>query len=89
MLYRLWTKIRRPYIVAWEVANQGPWDAAVQGSSALRARLLSSLRDEMAICLGKDSLVALWGMETFYDSIDIDILAEEAEKLEYPLCPFA
>ena len=53
MLYRLYTKIRRPYIIQWELAHQGPWDAAVKGSSALRAGLLSLLRDEMAIRLGK------------------------------------
>ena len=34
MLYRLYTKIRRPYIIKWELAHQGPWDVAVKGSSA-------------------------------------------------------
>ena len=59
MLYRLYTKIRRPQIVQWELAKQGPWDAAVKGSSALRAGLLSLLRDEMAVRLGKDTLITL------------------------------
>eukprot|EP00973_Karenia_brevis_P036217 4994179-Karenia_brevis.AAC.1 len=27
MLYRIWTKIRKPYIQKWERANAGPWDA--------------------------------------------------------------
>ena len=31
MLYRLWSKIRRPYISEWERAHQGPWDAAAPG----------------------------------------------------------
>ena len=46
--------------------------------------MLSLLRDEMAMRLGKDSLVTLWDMEKFYDDIDIEILAAEAEKLKYP-----
>ena len=85
MLYRLYTKIRRPYIIQWEIAHQGPWDAAVKGSSALRAGLLSLLRDERAIRLGKYSLVTLWDMEKFYDNIDIGILIEEAAKMQYNL----
>ena len=84
MPYRLWTKIRRPYIIKWELAHQGPWDAAVKGSSALRAGLLSLVRDEMAIRPGKDTLITLWDMEKSHDNIDIEILVEEAEKLEYP-----
>ena len=85
MLYRLYTKIRRPQIIQWELAHQGPWDAAVKGSSALRAGLLSLLRDEMAVRLGKDTLVTLWDMEKFYDNIDIEILIQEAITLEYDI----
>ena len=48
MIYRLWTKIRRPYIVLWEMAHAGLWDAAIKGSSALRAGILSALSDEIA-----------------------------------------
>eukprot|EP00973_Karenia_brevis_P080386 11152854-Karenia_brevis.AAC.1 len=48
MLYRIWTKIRKPYIQKWERANAGPWDAAVEGSSALRAALVSMFGNELA-----------------------------------------
>eukprot|EP00973_Karenia_brevis_P041688 5768817-Karenia_brevis.AAC.1 len=41
MLYRIWTKVMKPYIQMWERANAGPWGAAVEGSSALRAALTS------------------------------------------------
>ena len=82
MLYRLYTKIRRPQIIQWELAHQDPWDAAVKGSSALRAGLLSMLRDEMAVRLGLDTLVTLWDMEKFYDNIDIEFLIQEAITLE-------
>ena len=85
MLYRLYSKIRRPQIIQWELAHQGPWDAAVKGSSALRAGLTSLLRDEMAVRLGKDTLVTLWDMEKFYDNIDIGFLIQEAIALEYDI----
>ena len=35
MIYRLWTKIRRPEIDSWGMAWAGPWDATVKVSSAL------------------------------------------------------
>eukprot|EP00973_Karenia_brevis_P012472 1692430-Karenia_brevis.AAC.1 len=41
ILYRIWTKVRKPYIQKWERANAGLWDAAVEGSSAFRAALTS------------------------------------------------
>ena len=84
MLHRLWTKIRRPYIIKWELSHQGPWDAAGKGSSALRAGLLSLFQHEISIRLGMDSLVTLWDVEKFYDNIDICIPADEAARLEYP-----
>eukprot|EP00973_Karenia_brevis_P013425 1822757-Karenia_brevis.AAC.1 len=48
MLYRIWSKTRKPYIARWERANAGPWDAAVEGSSALRAALMSMFGNEVA-----------------------------------------
>eukprot|EP00973_Karenia_brevis_P051263 7120865-Karenia_brevis.AAC.1 len=47
MLYRIWTEIRKPYIQDWERANAGPWDAAVEGSSARRAALVSMCGNEL------------------------------------------
>ena len=85
MLYRLYLKSRRPYIIQWELEHQGPWDAAVKGSPALRAGLLSLMRDEMAIRLGKDTLVTLWDVEKFSDNIDIGVLIIEAAALQYPI----
>ena len=65
MLYRLYTKIRRPYIIQWEQAHAGPWDAAIKGSSALRAGILSALNDEIAVLLGNDTISVLFDMEIF------------------------
>ena len=63
MLSWLWTKNRRPQIAAWETAWAGPWDAAVKGSSALRAAILGMLQDEVAVYRGRNSLTTLWDEE--------------------------
>ena len=84
MIYRLWTKIRRPYIVQWERAHAGPWDAAIKGSSARRAGMLSALNDERAAVLGDYTLSVLFDMEKFYDNIDILKLIDLADEQQYP-----
>ena len=71
MIYRLWTKIRRTKIDAWEGAWAGPWDAAVKGSSALRAAILGMLQDQVAVYRGRNTLTTPWDEEKFYDKIDI------------------
>ena len=86
MLYRLWTKIRRPHIVAWERANVGPWDAAVKVSSALRAGVYSALCDEVTVRTGSDTLSTLFDMAKFY--IDIMKLMGLADDQEYPMMIF-
>eukprot|EP00973_Karenia_brevis_P008807 1191317-Karenia_brevis.AAC.1 len=53
MLSRILTKVRKPYIHTWERATAGPWDAAVEGSSALRAALTSMFGNELASFKGK------------------------------------
>eukprot|EP00973_Karenia_brevis_P018707 2565158-Karenia_brevis.AAC.1 len=65
MLYRIWTKIRKPYIQMWERANAAPWDAAVEGSSALRAALTSMFGNEVAYYKGEATLSTLYDMEKF------------------------
>eukprot|EP00973_Karenia_brevis_P084836 11770873-Karenia_brevis.AAC.1 len=56
MLYRIWTKTRKPYIQKWERATAGPWDAAVEGCSALRAALTSMFGNEVAYYKGEATL---------------------------------
>ncbi len=60
MLYRIWTKIRKRYITDWDVDHRGPWDAAVRGSSALRAALLSMFKDELAVYSEEEIVKILW-----------------------------
>ncbi len=38
----------------WEVDHRGPWDAAIKGSSALRAAVLAMFQDELATPTGEE-----------------------------------
>jgi len=88
MLYRLWTKIRRPEIREWDIAHTGPWDAAIRGSSALRAAVLGAMFDEVATLNGEAVSTILWDMEKFYDNIQMNKLIAKAIEVEYPLTVF-
>ena len=81
LLYRLWTKIRKPDISRWEALRKGPWDAAIAGSSALRPALLSIFKDELATLSEEELVVILWDMEKFYDNIDITKLVKKVNEL--------
>ena len=84
MLYRIWTKIRKPYIEQWEQQHAGPWDAAVKGSSALRAAYHSQFYDEIGHYLQYTNGTILFDMEKFYDNVDVHKLITLATKHEYP-----
>ncbi len=64
--------------------NRGPWDAVVQGSSALRAAVLSMFHDELATLSGEDVAKIQWDMEKFYDNMHIPPLIQRAQDMEYP-----
>eukprot|EP00973_Karenia_brevis_P095053 12425469-Karenia_brevis.AAC.1 len=81
MLYKVWTRIRKPYIQKWERAIAGPWDAAVAGSSALRAALTSMFGNELAYYKGEATSSTLYDTERFYDNISIPVLIREATRL--------
>ena len=44
----------------WEQDHKGPWDAAVRGSSALGAAILTGFADKMATYCGLDVAKIFW-----------------------------
>ena len=74
MFYRLIIKMRRPIIGDWETENHGFWDAAIKGSSPLRAALARALRLEAGVAMGFVALGGLWDVAAFFDSIPWDEL---------------
>ena len=87
MLYRLWSKIRGNEIRQWEELHKGPWDAAIRGSSALRAAVLGAFFSELHTLNGDEVAALLWDMDKFYDSIDVTILIGLCRDKQYPLHP--
>ena len=89
MLYRQWTKARKPAIDLWDMEHQGVWDAAVRGSSALRAAVLTLFGDEVATYSGEQVARMLWDLDKFYDSINISLLIDRAVEMGYPMVALA
>ena len=83
MLYRIWTKVRKPYLTEWESEHVGDWDAAIRGSSALREAALSQFHHEIAHYTEKDNGAILFDMAKFCDNIDIVELCTQASDTEY------
>ena len=69
----------------WEAEHKGPWDAAVRGSSALRAAILTTFGDEVAQYSGQEVAKILWDYEKFYDTLNIAKLIEKCRAVQYPV----
>ena len=63
----------------WEDDHRGPWDAAVKGSSALRAAILSMFSDELAHLSNEEVAKIPWDPTKFYDTISIPLLCDRAK----------
>ena len=81
--YRLLVRVLGHVIVAWDEAAAGPWDSAVKGSSALRAHLARAVGVELDVAEGMHVMHFLWDIQTFYDSIRIEVLLSRMESLGY------
>lgn len=62
MIYKFCTKIRHCEVRKW---------AAIRGSSALQAAVLSAFFNELHTFDGKEVASILWDLDKFYDSIDL------------------
>ena len=82
LLYALLIRIRKPVITAWDKEVAGPWDATVN-SSADEAGWVDELRTELAGLSGFTAGGGLLDMTKFYELIDIPILIEAGERLNY------
>ena len=65
-LVRLWTRARKWQFQQWSQSAAGFWDAAVRGSSALRATLIARFGDESAFYLGATRCSLLADIEKFF-----------------------
>ena len=82
--YRLLLRILKPALSEWADAAACFWDTAVKGSSALKAKVARALELEVAAIEGKWSLLFLWDLRKFYDSIRLSKLIKELIKKDFP-----
>ena len=85
MWYIVWGAARRAHIKDWELSIVEPWGTAAPGCSALDAALRRSLFAEVASFLGQAHTVVLWDYAKFFDTVDPELLFQEAKELNFPL----
>jgi hypothetical protein len=84
-LYRVWAKTRRPIAAAWEARHDRPYLAAAAGAGPIDAIYRQAMRQEAACANGGAAAVVLEDMESFYETVNRDLLLAEAQALEYPM----
>ena len=92
LLYRVWCRLRKPLLDAWQkhLPPAMNHDRARPGATVLYVALERLLRQEVHRANGRHGVTCLMDMSTFYDTINLQQLQTEALKLSYPpLVPWA
>ncbi len=84
--YRVWSKARRPHAEEWEARHDRPFFASAAGCGPVDAVYRQAMRQESAGAAGQAAATVLEDMEAFYETVDRDLLVEEARILGYPTC---
>ena len=81
---RLHGKARKPDIDQWEAANAREYLACSKGRGALDAVWKRSILAEYAVNSHTCALALLWDLKSFFDTIDLDLLRERAQQVNFP-----
>ena len=86
MLWRVWCRLRKPLLDEWQkqLPDQMNHDKARPGANVLHVALARLLRQEITKARQQHGITVLMDMSTFYDTIHLARLQEEALKLHYP-----
>jgi hypothetical protein len=84
-LYRLWAKLRKPLVTAWELKNDRAYLAAGKGRSPQTSIWRQASRAEAAAGRGQHAGTILWDMSAFFESIKRRPLWNRARDLSFPL----
>jgi hypothetical protein len=84
-LYRLLMQLDNDSMQEFENRVAYSKDSAKAGASAVDAAEDRALEAEIAAASGKQTIVLLWDIKKFFDSIDIPILFEKARQMGFPL----
>ena len=85
-LWRTWCRLRKPLLDQWQKTLLATMahDRARPGANVLRVALEKLLRQEVHRARGLHGVTVLMDMSTFYDTINLSRLQDEAMKLGYP-----
>ena len=84
-VYRLLMELDNQEVAAFEAAQAFECDSAKAGSSSIVAAEERALETELAKAEGQHVLVVSWDFTKFFDTINVQVLFEEAAKLGFPL----
>ena len=86
LLYRVWRRLRKPLLDAWQqhLPPAMNHDRARPGATVLYVALERLLRQEVHRANGRHGVTCLMDMSTFYDTINLQRLETEALQLSYP-----
>ena len=82
--YRCLMKANGSAIRDWDLAHGHVYDSALAGCSSLQAAVFRALKIENGNARREHCALMAWDMNTFYDSIDFAVLAEELIEREFP-----
>ena len=88
-LYRLLMELDKEEVKLFEKQNAFENDSATKGASAVHAAEERALAAELSRLEGFFSLMLLWDLQNFFDSIDVKTLFAEAAEVGFPLLQLA
>ncbi len=85
-LYRLWAKVRRPHVEAWEARNDRPYLAAGKERSPQDLVWRQAVRAEVAVKGDKGcAATLLWDMSSFFERLNRKKLRRRLVYLDFPM----
>ena len=84
--YRIWCFARRAQVQKWMQDTQAEtaWDRATPGNTCLQVALQRLLKGEVSRHNSKHMIGVLIDLETFYDCVDLRLLAERLREADFP-----
>lgn len=85
-LYRVWRRLRKSLLDDWQhnLPAHMNHDRARPGAQVLQVALERLLRQEVRRANNKHGVTVLMDMSTFYDTIQLERLQEQALAIQYP-----
>ncbi len=81
---RVWARARRHLADAWEDKHRRSFWSADKGNSPLDTVWRQEVRQEAAVSDGRQGAALLYDLDSFYETIDRDLLLQRARRTNFP-----